>query len=1113
MSSVTRSSWQRYGAAVLVAALATGLTALVPALHQAPFPFFFLGVLVAAWYGGRGPSLLATALSTLAIDYVFLSPGTLAMSRDEVIRVALFAVVGLITGELTAGRARAEQDREGIERRLQAVLDHSTAVVYMKDTNFRYVFVNRRYETLFHVTRAQVVGKTSHDVFPRAQADHYRANDEAALRAGAPIEFEETVLQDDGPHTYISLKFPLLEADGRAYAVCGISTDITDRKRVAELVSEHREWLRVTLASIGDAVIATDTAGRVSFVNPVAERLMGWTADEAIGRALDAVFHIVHEETRVPAESPVAKVLRDGEVAGFANHTVLLARDGREVPIDDSGAPIRDAHGRMVGVVLVFREITERRRRERERERERRESGLIASVAAGITASLDVDIVLQRVTEAARELCGADAARIALREAGGDAMVFRRSVGVDVGGAETLRLVPGKGFAGLVMAGGRPLRSANVLEDPRTHPDYRWLAEADGTTALMVVPICIGDTVEGLIYLTNRAPRAFTDADEGVCVRLAGYAAIALGNSRLYAREQAARAEAEAAERRATFLADASRVLAGSLDHERTLQTVARLAVPFLADWCAVDVLEREGGGPARVAVTHHDAALEPIAAELARRYPVDIDNPAHPIARVLRTGQAQLLSDVSLAAVASMARDGEHLAMLQRLGMRSYLSVPLQARGRTLGALSFAFGNSGRRYRPGDLAVAEDLARRAALAVDNARLFGEAESVNRAKDEFLATLSHELRTPLHAMLGWARMLRTNSLDAASTARGLDAIERNTRLQAQLIEDLLDVSRIITGKLRLDTRPVDLGGPVEAAVEALRPSADAKGIALHVVVDPEAGAVLADPARLQQVVWNLLSNAVKFTPRGGHVTVSVDRGRSGVRLRVTDTGKGISQEFLPYVFERFRQADSAATRAQGGLGLGLAIVRHLVELHGGTVQAASDGEGRGTTFTVILPSLAPSPDGHGQDGVVRATAVSELVLAPLGGVRVMVVDDEPDARDLVATLLTRCGAEVLTAASAAEAVKEVERWRPDVLVSDIGMPGEDGYALLRTVRSLGAARGGDTLAIALTAYARDVDERAALDSGYQVHLAKPVELSTLTAAVASLARVRRYAGC
>jgi PAS domain S-box-containing protein len=1095
---------------VIVPAIATGLTALVPALGQTPFVLFFLAVIVSAAYGGQGPSLLATVVSAAAVDYFFLSPHhSLVMGEDEIVRVGLFAIVGLVTGSLTAGRRRVERERAGTERSLQAILDHSTAVVYVKDLTFRYLLVNRRYETLFHVTREQVMGKTSHDVFAREMADRFRANDEQAMREGAPIEFEEVVPQDDGLHTYISLKFPLLDATGRPYAFCGISTDITDRKRAAQLVAERGEWLRVTLSSIGDAVIATDTHGRVTFINPVAERLTGWTAAEAAGRPLESVFPIVNEETRAPVESPVAKVLRDGQIATLSDHAVLLARDGREIPIDDSGAPIQAEDGALLGVVLVFHEITERRRLDRDRERQRREADVIADVAASITASLDVDTVLERVAGAARELCTADAARIALREADGDGMVFRHSVGEGLAATDTVRLVTGKGFAGLVMDTGRPLRTDNVADDPRTHPDYRWLAHADGTTAAMVVPIRIGESVEGLIYLTNRVRRPFTDSDEAICVRLAGYAAIALANSRLFAREQVARAEAETAERRATFLAEASRVLGGSLDYERTLQSVARLAVPFLADWCAVDVVDAERGGSSRVAVTHRDPVLEPMVAELMRRYPIDLDNPAHPIARVLRTGQAQLMSDVSPATVAGMARDGEHLVMLRTLGLRSYVSVPLQARGQTFGALSFAFGASGRRYGPAELAVAEDLGRRAALAVDNARLYREAESVNRAKDEFLATLSHELRTPLHAMLGWARMLRGGNLEADAVARGLDAIERNTRLQAQLIEDLLDVSRIITGKLRLDSRPVDLAVPVDAAIEALRPAAEAKSIAVQARIDPEAGTVLGDPARLQQVVWNLVSNAIKFTPRGGRVTVSVERGSSTVRLGVTDTGKGISADFLPYIFDRFRQADSAVTRAQGGLGLGLAIVRHLVEAHGGTVTASSEGEGRGATFTVSLPALAAHGVTRANGDVTVPAESSGLDLAPLDGVRVLLVDDEPDARDLVGTLLRRCGADVITAASTREALEAVEHWRPDLIVSDIGLPGEDGYALVRKLRGLGPERGGDTPALALTAYARDTDARNARAAGYQAHLAKPVDLTVLASAVAELARMRK----
>ncbi len=393
------------------------------------------------------------------------------------------------------------------------------------------------------------------------------------------------------------------------------------------------------------------------------------------------------------------------------------------------------------------------------------------------------------------------------------------------------------------------------------------------------------------------------------------------------------------------------------------------------------------------------------------------------------------------------------------------------------------------------------DLAR-AKLDADAAR--ESAEAANRSKDEFLATLSHELRTPLNAILGWSQILRADAEAGTAglneIAEGLATVERNARVQAQLIEDLLDVSRIVSGKLRLNPRPADLRAVLAAAADAVRPAATGRGVRLIVRPGDGPAPVVGDPDRLQQVAWNLLANAVKFTPGGGTVTATITPAAAEVELAVTDTGQGIGADFLPFVFDRFRQADGSSSRKHGGLGLGLAIVRHLVELHGGTVSAESDGAGRGATFRVRLPlgaALIP----------VAPAAVDGR--ASLAGVPVVVVDDEPDARALVAAVLRRDGATVTSVGTAAEAVAAVAAVRPAVLVSDIGMAGGDGYGLVAAVRRLPPDAGGRTPAIALTAYARADDHAQALSAGFDLHLAKPVDVPALLAAVALLARTGR----
>ena len=389
-----------------------------------------------------------------------------------------------------------------------------------------------------------------------------------------------------------------------------------------------------------------------------------------------------------------------------------------------------------------------------------------------------------------------------------------------------------------------------------------------------------------------------------------------------------------------------------------------------------------------------------------------------------------------------------------------------------------------------------------------------ELEQANRLKDEFLATLSHELRTPLTSILGWSRLLRAKQFkDESEREHAVEIIERNAEAQAKLIEDLLDVSRIITGKLRLETEPVAPAAVIETALNALRPAAEAKNIRLDSVIDSKAGPVIADPSRLQQIVTNLLSNAIKFTPEGGRVEVQLMRVDSHNRITIRDTGIGIRPEVLPYIFERFRQADSTSTRAHSGLGLGLAIVRYLVERHGGAVHAESQGEGQGAVFTVDLPlTMTESELGESEQSqtmphqTLAGTVAEDAFDDPcaLEGLHVLLVEDEHDTRELVKTILERCGAEVTAVTSAEEALTSLEGKKPDVLISDIGMPGRNGYELIKEIRALEPESGGRVPAVALTAYAGSKDRRRALLAGFQVHLTKPIERDELLAVVASL---------
>ena len=543
------------------------------------------------------------------------------------------------------------------------------------------------------------------------------------------------------------------------------------RRNAEKRLRQQREWLRVALSSIGDAVIATDPNGIVNFINPTAEALTGWTMAEVAKQPLDKVFRIINEETRAPVESPFAAIKREGNVVGLANHTLLIAKDGREIPVEDSGAPIKDHSGKTMGVIIVFHDVSERRHAERERER-------------------------------------------------------------------------------------------------------------------------------------------------------------------LLKREQAARSEAEAA---------------------------------------------------------------------------------------------------------------------------------------------------------------------------------------NRLKDEFLATVSHELRTPLNAILGWASLLNHHTLDEETMRNAAEVIERNAKGQVEIVNDILDVSRIITGKLRIEPQAIELAPIIQAAIDTVYPAVAAKAITLTVALDRQAGLILGDPDRLQQVIWNLLSNAIKFTPTDGSIEVRLERVAAHVELKVSDSGIGIDTQFLPYVFDRFRQADASTTRAHGGLGLGLAIVRHLVELHGGTVAAESQGAEQGAVFTVRLPlaDVREAPPRLAEDSlhsVDQAAAANELAAGTtdLRGLRVLVVDDDLDTREILCLVLSQYGAEVHAAGSSIDALGAFREWKPNVLISDLGMPGEDGFAFIRKVRGFAPEDGGNIPAAALTAYAREEDRQRARSAGYQIHIPKPVDPTKLATVVAGLAkRIRK----
>jgi PAS domain S-box-containing protein len=1046
----------------------------------------------------------------------------------------------------------------------------------------------------------------------------------------------------------------------------GICAAAAGRRRAESRVREQREELAVTLASIRDAVVVTDAAGRVTFVNAAAERLTGCRSDEARGRELAEICSLVGEDTRAPLESPVACVIRDGHLTGRPG-PLLIRRDGQERAVDESGAPVRDHDGQLVGVVLVFRDLTERRSIERDQaaviareQAARRDAAALSAVGRALVQSLDSASVGQHIAEGIRTLLGGSVSVLWELDAVSSRLVAVAASGSSGAFSPGTVIPVDEAVAGLAVREGAPVSTSDLLADPRVvlTPETRALVERSGHRSVLAVPLTIGGRVTGVLAVGDATGRAFGSEEIRRLQDFANQAAIALENARLFALETARRAQLEAlaaVQRDLSAELDLDRLLsliieragrlfeggcfaylvdedshalgsrawsrsepaeqapfpaAGGLvsscaaarhgllgnDYPRSpyaLPEVVRLgvrhamAVPLVSRDSLLGVLVLARGDDGRpfsredltafeglavqAAVAVDNAALfveagrrrreAEVLAELARSI-----NAAHDVGTVLQRvvdGAKELcrcdltsvaLRETDTGAIVMRNRAGEYRGLQDRLaiepgrgagglvlqsgepfraddigrdarvgrdplveieGLVATLIVPIMVEGRVEGLL-YVHRRTPRPFTDRSETILRLLAEYASIAIHNMRLLAhehqmraEAEGASRMKDEFLATISHELRSPLQPLLNWAYLLRSPNLDPASAERALDAIERSTKTLGQLIEDLLDVSRIVTGKLRLQARPVRLPGVIRSAIEAVEAAALAKGVILEARIDPDLPVVLGDPDRLQQVLWNLLSNGIKFTPRGGRVTVSVAGRDAELVITVADTGAGIKREFLPHVFERFRQAESSTNRAYGGLGLGLAIVRHLVELHGGSVSVTSDGEGRGATFTVRLPVAAAVREPA--ERAPAAVTTNAPAGRSLSGLRILVVDDEADAREVMRFMLERGGASVRTADSATAALDAIREARPDLLISDIGMPVEDGYVMVRRLRAMEDGARRRLPAIALTAYASEEDARRARAAGFDAHLSKPVDPARLIDIAVGLAGPRRRA--
>jgi PAS domain S-box-containing protein len=1081
-------------------------------------------------------------------------------------------------------RKTAEEALQAKEAQLRAILDHSAAVIFVKDLEGRYLRVNRQYEVLRGITEAEVKDKNDYDLYAKEIADAIRANDQEVIAANSPLQFEEHVAFPDGVRDFIAVKFPLRDESGLPYAVCGIATDITERKQIEEALQTSEAQLRAILDHSVALIFVKDLKGRYLRVNRSYEEQFGVTDAELNGKT-DYDHH--------PKDIADAFVANDREVIAanrpiqFEEHS-LVAGEIRYSVV--SKFPLRDESGRPYALCGIATDITERKRAETAlRESQALNQAALDSLAANI-AVLDRDGNIIAVNEDWRRFA---------RENGGAAIAD--SVGINYLDVCRRAKEQGNGQIDATLAGIQAVldgaRPNFIVEYPCHSPiEKRWFLmsvtplgiERGGVvvshtdiTARREAEEAIVESESRLRQLADAMPQiVYTSSPDGMVdygnQRWVDYVGVPIeastgrkwmdaihpddreitrrrlkesgrtgqpfetvyrlrrkdGQYRWYlaratairnkqgrivkwigtstdihdrkkveaereellARERAARAEAEhSAEsiRRLQALTDSA--LARLTLDDLLYEMLDRIRELLAAD-SAVMLLLTEDGQALTVRAT---VGFDEDATGLI--IPV-----GEGVAGSIAANRAPLIVE-DLSAV-------EAPNPILRRNARSLIGAPLIVEGRLIGVIH-ANAIQLRRFTEDDVRLLQLAADRVALAIEHARLYEveqqarrQAEEANRMKDEFLALVSHELRSPLNAILGYAALLRYSGLDAQKVRQAAEVIDRSGKAQAQLIDDLLDTARIISGKLRLELGPVDLVSVIDQAVQTIHPAADAKGISIETDLPSEIGQITGDPTRLQQVVWNLLSNAVKFTPQGGRVEARLERVDPHIRITVSDTGKGISPDFLPYAFDRFRQADSSSARRYGGLGLGLALVKYLVELHGGTIEVASAGEGWGATFKVTLPVRAvATPLGEAGGGPVTVKSSGEL-----SGVRALVVDDEDDARELIETVLTQYGAEVVAASSAAEAymlITETQpQWRPDVMVTDIGMPGEDGYSLIRRVREWEREHSAYTPAVALTAYGRVEDRMRALNAGFQMHVAKPVEPAELAVVIMSLVR-------
>ncbi|HEY6723564.1 MAG TPA: PAS domain S-box protein [Polyangiaceae bacterium] len=995
---------------------------------------------------------------------------------------------GQVTRDLTARRAIEAELRQAEQRFHQLVDAVIDDAIVMLDPNGNVATWNSGAHRLKGYTADEIMGKRFSVFYtPEDRTAGKPERSLVAARQAGRFEDEGWRVRKDGSRFWAKVAITSLEDEtGKLMGFAKVTRDLTERRQAEENLRRTEERFRLLVDNVGDyAIYMLDPEGRVTTWNLGAERMKGYTAGEIIGQSFSRFF----PEEDAKAGKPAREIAEARAQGRFEDEGWRVRKDGTRFWANAILTSLRSAQGELVGFAKITRDLTPMKEKERAERRVLTEQAAREAAEAGERRVRESEERYRALSRRFEIVLEGVADGITVQDRTGRVVYANTAAARSCGfktGAELVATPPTEIVARFEVrdSDGEPFPIEKF-------PARRVLAGEEGSGAVLQVRER-ASAREWWVLIRSSAV-----LDEQGAPDLA----ITIWHDVTAERQK---------DRNARYLAELTAALGGSLDTDEMLGRLAGSLVPGLADWCSVYLVE--GACLRNVTTAHSDPAKARASAEYQRRFPPSPDH-AGRVWAVLRSGTAEVFNDITPEILLGATNDPEAVAFLGSLGMRAAAIVPLRVRDRVLGAVTLISTSSRRRFEASDLALFEELGRRAGVAIDNARLYKAAqasakaaEEASRAKDEFLATVSHELRTPLNAVLGWAAMLRHRPVDA-SIAKPIEVIYRNSQAQAKIIEDILDVSRIITGKLRIEPKPMDLVAIARDTIEVVRPSADAKRLRIEFEAETEVCLIVADGERIQQVAWNLLSNAIKFTD-AGVIKVAVRQEGSKFTLTVSDTGKGIPPEFMPFVFDRFRQADSSITRRMGGRGLGLALVRHIIELHGGRVAVTSDGPGTGATFKVTLPVRAIMPPQP--TPVPEPVARPQATAAPtLTGIRVLVVDDEPDARDLLQAVLVEGGALVAAARSGAEGLEELRRFRPDVLVSDIGMPDEDGYAFLRKVRALPPGEGGAVPAIALTAYAREEDRMRAIAAGYMTHLAKPVDPDAFLYAVGNVVSATR----